>query len=123
MKFRSIAIREPWTLQFRVDALNFTNTPLLESRQQQLRECIVCSVRNGCLWQSELLKYRQPEWLWPNHFDKSGKQAYGRTVSQTWPQIDLLIFGAWVEPIDLLVEPLYPEITIIRFLTKALLHA
>ena len=27
MKFRSIAIREPWTLQFRVDALNFTNTP------------------------------------------------------------------------------------------------
>jgi hypothetical protein len=25
--FRSIAIREPWMLQFRVDALNFTNTP------------------------------------------------------------------------------------------------
>jgi Carboxypeptidase regulatory-like domain len=25
--FRSIAIREPWILQFRVDALNFTNTP------------------------------------------------------------------------------------------------
>ncbi len=25
--FRSIAIREPWMLQLRVDALNFTNTP------------------------------------------------------------------------------------------------